>query len=107
MNSDCKSIDLHEARETLFIVRLTLHEYILTVKCIIIDFVAHFKRKIVIYERLHSIHETYVLMYLKNVDLNHLYVYDDITEIVYIMFIDFKEQFISRHINSVNSVKIT
>ena len=106
LNIDCKSIDLHEACEALFIVRLTSHEYILTAKCIIIDFVAHLKRKVVIYERLRSIHETHVSMYLRNVDLDHSYVYDDIAEIVHMMFIDFEEQFISRYINSVNSVQI-
>ncbi len=106
LNIDCKFIDLHEAREALFIVRLTSHKYILTAKCIIIDFVAHLKRKVVIYEHLRSIHKTHVSMYLRNVDLDHSYVYDDIAEIVHMMFIDFEKQFISRHINSVNSVQI-
>ncbi len=106
LNIDCKFIDLHEARKALFIVRLTSHRYILTAKCIIIDFVAHLKRKVIIYERLRSIHETHMSMYLGNVDLDHSYVYDDIAEIVHMMFIDFEEQFISRHINSVNSVQI-
>ena len=30
-------------------------------------------------------------MYLKNVNFNYLYMYNDITEIVYIMFINFKK----------------
>jgi serine/threonine protein kinase len=106
LNIDCKSIGLHEAREALFIVRLTSHGYILAAKCIIIDFVAHLKREAVIYERLRPIHGTHVSMYLGNVDLDHSYVYDDIAEIVHMMFIDFEGQFISRHINSVNSVQI-
>ena len=106
LDIDCKPIGLHEVRKALFIVRLTSHKYILVAKCIIIDFVTYLKREVVIYERLRSIHETHVSMYLGNVDLDHSYMYDSIAKIVHIMFIDFGEQLISRHINLVNSVQI-
>lgn len=79
-------IRIHKTREILFIIKLTLYKYTIIVKCIIVNFIIYLKRKIIIYKRFRSIQKIHVSMYLKNVDFDQSYIYDNICELIYIMF---------------------
>ncbi|KAF2194848.1 hypothetical protein K469DRAFT_547017, partial [Zopfia rhizophila CBS 207.26] len=49
----------------------------------------------------------YVLVYLNNINLNTLYFYNSIIELVYIILLSFKKKHISYYYNTKNRLYIT
>ena len=92
LNTDCDSVSIHEACEILLKITLISHEYIIAVKCIIIDFVSDLKYKAAVYTYLYSIQSIHISVYLKNVDLENSYNYNNMTKLVHMIFLSFEKK---------------
>ncbi|KAH8708410.1 hypothetical protein GQ44DRAFT_628179 [Phaeosphaeriaceae sp. PMI808] len=107
LDTDCKPVSLPGACGVLFRVRLKSHGYTVAAKCTPIDFVHRLKREATVYDLLRPIQGIYVPIHLGNIDLETPYYYEGICELVYMMFLSFGGELISKHVTTENRAYVT
>src|SRR5437762_75327 len=99
LNTDCDSVSIHEAHETLLKITLISHEYIIAAKCTVINFISDLKYEAAVYTYFYSIQSIHISVYLENVNFKNSYNYDDMTKLVHMIFLSFEKKSIHQLIN--------